>query len=431
MILNSMKQLILSTIILLTLINVGFCQTTSEWRGIGRTGVYNETGLLKKWPENGPQLLWSVKGLPKGNSQVAIGKNMLYLTGTKDSMEVLMAFDMKGTKLWETPYGRAWTASFPESRCTPTIDNDKIYVTSGKLDAACVDAISGKVIWAVKVNEKYEGVYGMWGKAESPIVLEDKVFFTPNGNKTTMIALDKLTGKTVWTSESVKDNASKVSSNNSQFNSSYVSPLLINRNGKPLIVGLTEDFVFCVSPNDGKILWKFNYGESAGSPDRWNIQVNTPLYWNGGIFVCNGYNHSSVMLDLSEDGLSVKQRWSENVLDTHIGGDVRVGSYIYGSDWENNSKGKWVCLDWNTGKVMYETDWICKGEIISADGMLYCYEEKTGNIALVKASPEKFEVISSFKVPLGSGVHWSHPVINQGILYIRHMDALMAYNIKE
>jgi outer membrane protein assembly factor BamB len=416
---NSMKQLIFSAFILFGFIQTGICQTTSEWRGIGRTGVYNETGLLKKWPDNGPQLLWSATGLPKGNSSVAFGNNLLYLTGTKDTMEVLMAFDMKGTKIWETTFGRAWSASFPESRCTPTVNDNRVYVTSGKLDAACIDGTSGKIIWAVKVNEKFNGAYGMWGKAESPIVLDDKVFFTPSGNKTTMVALNKLTGETIWASESLKDG------------SSYVSPLLIERNGKQQIVNLTEKFVFGISPKDGKILWKFDYGQYAAAPDHYNILINTPIYWNGGIFITNGYNHSSAMLDLSEDGNSVTQRWIENVMDTHLGGDVRLGSYIYGSNWQNNAKGKWVCLDWNTGKTLYETDWITKGQIISADGMLYCYEEKTGNIALVKASPEKFEVISSFKVPLGRGVHWSHPVINKGILYVRHMDALMAYNIRE
>ena len=414
-----MKQLILSAFILFGFINAGYCQTTSEFRGIGRTGVYDETGLLKKWPENGPQLLWSVTGLPKGNSSVAISNNLLYLTGTKDSVEVLMAFDMKGNKLWETPYGRAWTASFPESRCTPTINDNRVYVTTGKLDAACIDASSGKIIWQVKVNEKFEGPFGTWGKAESPIVLDNKVFFTPSGNKTTMVALNKITGETIWASESLKDR------------SSYVSPLLIERNGKQQMVGMTEKFVFGINPRDGKILWNFNFTEAANPPSRYKVQINTPLYWNGGIYISQGYNQPSVMLDLSEDGTSVKQRWIENVLDTHLGGNVRVGSYIYGSNWENNAKGKWVCLDWNTGKTMYETDWINKGQIISDDGMLYCYEEKTGNIALVKATPEKFEVISSFKVPLGSGVHWSHPVINKGILYIRHMDAFMAYNIKE
>lgn len=416
---NFMKRSILSAIILFAFILNGFCQVTSEWRGPGRTGVYDEKGLMKKWPENGPELLWSVKDLPKSNSSVAIGNNMLYLTGTKDTMEVLMAFDMKGNKLWETTYGRAWTASFPESRCTPTIDANRIYVTTGKLDAACIDASSGKIIWAVKVNEKFEGAYGSWGKAESPIVLDNKVFFTPAGNKTTMVALDKMTGETIWTSENLKDG------------SSYVSPLLIERNGKKQIVGMTEKFVFGISPDDGKMIWTFNFAEAGNPPARYKIQINTPLYWNGGIYISQGYNQASVMLDLSEDGTSVKQRWIDNVLDTHHGGDVQIGPYIYGSNWENNSKGKWVCLDWKTGKALYETEWINKGQIISADEMLYCYEEKSGNIALVKPTPEKFDIVSSFKITLGSGVHWSHPVISKGILYIRHMDAFMAYNIKE
>lgn len=414
-----MKQFFLSAFILFELVLVGSAQTVSEWRGIGRTGVYNETGLLKKWSEKGPELIWSVKGLPKGYSSVAIGKNMLYLTGTKDSMEVLTAFDMKGNKLWETAYGRAWTASFPESRCTPTINDNRIYVTTGKLDAACIDATSGKLLWTVKVNDKFEGVCGPWGNAESPLVINDKVFITPGGFKTSMVALDKLSGKTVWASESLKDS------------STYVSPLAIERNGKQFIIGQTQKRIFGISPDDGKILWKFDYGALAGLPDHDNIQINTPLYHDGAIFSSNGYGHFNVMLDLSADGTSVKQRWSEDVMDTHIGGYVLVNGYIFGSNWQNNARGKWVCLDWNTGKVMYETEWINKGPIICADGMLYCYEEKSGNIALVKPNPEKFEVVSSFKVPFGSGPHWAHPVINKGILYVRHGDALMAFNIKE
>jgi hypothetical protein len=80
---------------------------------------------------------------------------------------------------------------------------------------------------------------------------------------------------------------------------------------------------------------------------------------------------------------------------------------------------------------MYETEWETKGSIISADGKLYCYDEKNGNVALVDATPEGFNIISSFKVPLGKGPHWSHPVIKDGVLYIKHMDALMAFNIKK
>ncbi len=159
-----MKRFFLSLYIILGLTLAGTAQTTSEWRGVGRTGVYNETGLLKIWPEKGPELIWSLKGLPKGYSSVAIGKNMLYLTGTKDTVEVLMAFDMKGNMLWETPYGRAWTASFSESRCTPTVNDNRIYVTTGKLDAACIDALTGKIIWTVKVNDEFRGSVRSLGK---------------------------------------------------------------------------------------------------------------------------------------------------------------------------------------------------------------------------------------------------------------------------
>lgn len=407
----------ISIIILSTfsLIQSALSQTFSEFRGEGRTGVYYEAGLLRKWPEKGPEMLWSVTGLPKGNSSVAVGDRKFYITGTRDSIEVLVALDRKGNKLWETPYGRAWTKLFPESRCTPTIDEDRIYVTSGVLDAACIDAISGKIIWSVKVNEKFEGSFGTYGKAESPVVWDNMVFFTPGGNKTTMVALDKFTGETIWASESLKET------------SRYVSPLFIDRNGNNLIVGMTEHYIIGVSAKDGKILWKFDYGAYAVKNE--NEHANTPIFWDGSIFVCSGYDHPSVMLKLSEDGSSVSLMWSEKVMDTHHGGVVRVGPYIYGSNWESNNKGKWVCLDWYTGKTMYETDWINKGQIIAADEMLYCYEEKTGIFALVKATPEKFEVVSSFKIPLGTGPHWSHPVISNGNLYVRHMDALMVFDI--
>ena len=83
-----------------------------------------------------------------------------------------------------------------------------------------------------------------------------------------------------------------------------------------------------------------------------------------------------------------------------------------------------------SGKTMYNTKWGNKGQIITAGGMLYCYEEKSGNFGLVKATPEKFEIISSFEITMGTGEHWAHPVILDGILYIRHGDTLMAYNIK-
>jgi outer membrane protein assembly factor BamB len=93
--------------------------------------------------------------------------------------------------------------------------------------------------------------------------------------------------------------------------------------------------------------------------------------------------------------------------------------------------GNWCCIDWKTGKKVWEQSWNGKGSIIAADGMLYIYDERQGNVGLVKAIPEKFDLVSSFKITQGNaGPFWAHPVIRNGILYIRHTNALMAYNVK-
>ena len=105
--------------------------------------------------------------------------------------------------------------------------------------------------------------------------------------------------------------------------------------------------------------------------------------------------------------------------------------FIYGSSWHSNLKGGWVCLDWRTGRVMYDHIWHNKGSILYADEMLYCYEEKKGHIALVRPIPKAFDIVSSFQIKKGSGEHWAHPVICDGRLYIRRGDSLMAYDVKD
>ena len=394
-------------------------QVLSEWRGPGRTGVYPDTNLLQEWPETGPELLWSVDSIYQGYSSVSIAHNTIYLTGLNDTMDMLMAFEMDGAIKWQVPYGRAWRDSYAHSRCTPTIEGNRVYLTSGMGDVTCMDAIKGNTIWSVEAYTVFEGGYNNFGVSESPLIVNDKIIVTPGGEKTTIVALDKMTGETVWASESLHDIPC------------YVSPLLVQEGEISIIVTVIKNYIIGVSPESGEILWKFSYGSFAYDEGRWNTHCNTPLYHDGQIFVTSGYNHRNVMLQLSEDLSQAYYAWTDTVLDVHHGGVVRIGEYIYGANWEHNRMGNWVCLDWNTGEVKYEEEWYNKGPIISSDGMLYCYEEKTGNIALTKATPDEFSVISTFKVPLGTGPHWSHPVIKDGILYIRHEEALMAYDIKE
>jgi len=416
-----MKSIVLF-ICMFCFLYVASAQDIVEWRGKDRTGIYHETGLLKKWPEQGPRLLWHTDSLASGHSSVSIGNNTIYLTGTEDSIDILIALEMDGKFKWKTPYGRAWNQSFPESRCTPTIEGKAIYLTSGLGDVACVDGTSGKVKWKRKISEEYQAVFHAWGVAESPIVVDNKLIVSPIGKKTTCIALDKNTGETIWESKSLNDSLA------------YVSPILVNYANKNMIVNVSASHLYGVDASNGKILWKYKYYDVKTPTWHKNapiINCVTPLYNDGQIYVTSGYNHAGAMFKLANDASSVELMWSDTILDTHHGGVLKHGNYIYGSNWISNAQGNWCCVDWKTGKAKYETKWQNKGSIIANDGMLYCYDEKRGNIALVKANPEKFEPISSFKVPYGKGPHWSHPVIKDGILYVRHGGAIMAYDIKE
>ena len=138
------------------------------------------------------------------------------------------------------------------------------------------------------------------------------------------------------------------------------------------------------------------------------------------------------MIVISTDGRQGHVAWTDSILDNQHGGVVMIDGYIYGSNWLNNADGNWCCIDWETGKKKWEEHWQCKGSVIAADKMLYLYDEKKGTVGLARATPEKFDLVSSFNITQGTqGPYWAHPVIHKGILYLRHNNALMAYDIRE
>jgi outer membrane protein assembly factor BamB len=387
-----------------------------QWRGPNRDNKSTETGLLKEWPEGGPKMLWSAEGLGKGYSTVAVSNALIYTTGMIGKDGFLFAWDLDGNLKWKADYGPEWNTSTPGTRCTPTIDNGCAYVISGKGAVSCFDAITGDKKWSVDAFKDFDGEYGRWGISESPLIDGDKIIFTVGGKKATMVALNKNNGQVVWASDSTGDK------------SSYSSPILFERGGARIIVTMLSDSVIFVDADSGKIMLRDAFADYQEKPK--DINPPTPVYHDGCVYTTSGYDSGGAMYHVSPDGKTITRKWTDTVLDNHHGGVILHDGYIYGANWKGNGDGDWVCLDWETGKVIYEHHWINKGTLIYADGMLYCYEEKRGTVALVKATPEKFEVTSSFSVPMGADQHWGHLVIYNGRLYIRHGDALMVYDIK-
>ena len=388
-----------------------------QFRGPNRDGKSAETGLLKEWPAGGPRLLWSVGGLGIGFSSAAVADGLVYTTGMIDGEGFLFAYDLAGNLNFKESYGPEWKGSQKGARTTPSVDAERVYVFSGVGVMACFNAKTGKKIWQVDTLKEFNAKNLRWGMSGSPLIDGNKVYCTPGGQKGAVVALDKMTGRTVWTSPG------------SDELSAYSSLILIERGGNRLLVNTMQRSIVGVSADDGRLLWRIPYQSS------FDTAANTPVHSNGSIYVTSVVEREAtiggLMLELSPDGNSVKEKWSDQTLDCHHGGVVLVDGYIYGSNFKDIAKGDWACLDWDTGKVMYEAAWNGnKGSLIYADGMLYCYDENTGDVALVKASPKAFEIVSSFRVTAGSGEHWAHPAISDGRLYIRHGDALIAYDIK-
>ena len=409
---------IVTSVTVLVLSSVTLAADWPQFRGPERTGKSAETGLLKQWPTGGPKMLWSVEGLGTGWSSMSVVDGTIYTLGMINKQGILFAFDLKGNPKWQKTYGREWTGSFPGVRSTPTVEGERIYVLSGNCSVYCFDKKNGAIIWEIDAYQKFKvQKKPRWGFSDSPLIVDDKLICTPGGSEATMAALDKRNGRVIWACKEVTEP------------SSYCPSTLCEWGGKKIIMSQTAESIIGVDAENGKLLWRVAFTDYQSSPNK-SINPLAPYYHNGCVYVTSGYDDKGIMLQLSADGRQVTKKWVDGTLDCHHGHVVLVDGHIYGANWLSNSNGNWVCLDWETGKVKWEKHWFNKGSIIYADGMLYCYEEKSGNLGLVKPSPQGFNLVSSFQITQGSGRHWAHPVISNGVLYVRHGDVLMAFDIK-
>jgi outer membrane protein assembly factor BamB len=446
-----------SCLILLLLAATAFAASPAsfdwpQWQGPSRDAISKETGLLQQWPKEGPPLAWEVKTLGGGYSAPSIAAGQIFGMSNRGSDEVVWALsENDGKELWVTPLGLTVPQRMPQGQegpaCTPTVDGERLYVLGNGGDLACLEAHDGKIVWQRSLTRDFGGRAPTWSYRESPLVDGDKVICTPGGPEATLVALDKLTGKTIWKSALPGGAAAGAPGGRGLggrssprggggpggmggSGASYASAIAIDFQGQRQYVQLTAKTLMGVAASDGKFLWRYDKPANRGG-----IACSTPIYHDGMVFASSAYGAGGGVVKLSKDaggGIKAQEVWFTKKMQSHHGGVILLDGYLYGAAGGNEGGGL-VCLDFPTGKIMWdqrEEQRAPKGSIALADGRLY-YRTEKGTILLIEPSPKQYIERGRFEQPDRSAAPaWPHPVIANGKLYLRDQNVLLCYDVK-
>ncbi len=408
------RKRFLCVLLIILLCSVTLAADWPQWRGPDRNGLSSETGLLKRWLEGGPLLLWKATGLGAGFSSVSISGNRIFTMGDKDGKAYALALNLAdGTNLWSTEIGKAgapgW-GTFEGTRATPTVDGDLVFVIGQYGELVCLKADDGAKVWAKHLEKDFGGKRPEWGYSESVLIDGNMALCTPGGRQGAIVALDKRTGQRLWQTEGFSDEAH------------YSSLVCAEIEGVKQYVQLTAESVVGVDPK-GKVLWRATRkGKTAVIP--------TPIVSGNKVYVTSGYGVGSNLFEITRTGGAFKARevYAKKSIANHHGGAILVGNYVYG--YCDKEKG-WACQDLATGILKWvEKGPVDKGSLAYADGHLYLRGEDGEQVALIEATPDGYKQTGLFTQPdSGRPKTWPHPVVCGKKLYLRDQDILLCYDI--
>lgn len=374
---------------------------------------------MESWPEDGPELVWEYEGIGNGYGSPVFTGDRMYIMGELDdldSLAFLFAFAIDGELLWKSDFGPEWVKNWNGSRCAPTIVDELIYVTSGMGNIYCFDSENGEKQWSVDMVNDLGGVFPLFGFSEALVVDGDKVFCTPGGKENNVVALDRFTGEIIWTNTGKGER------------SGYNQGQIIRLEDRNIFVTFTAYEMMGFDTQTGELLWiheQDNTPLEDRAPGKGDTHANSVIYENGFIYYAAGDGNGGVKLELSPDGISIKEIWRNPQFDSYMGGIVKIGNYLYGC---GSAKPGLKSINAETGEIGKELK-IGSGAIIAGGNMLYYYNFK-GEVMLIPQDPLEMEVVSKFRITRGSGEHFSHPVINNGRLYVRHGNVIQAFDVR-
>ncbi len=381
-----------------------------QWRGPKRDGLSTEKGLLSKWPAEGPKRLWQISDLGEGYGSIALAGDRIYVQGRKGDSSVVFALNRKGG-------APAWTAVLgprldqdrgPGPRATPTVDGEFVYALSENGDLSCLRIKDGSAAWKLNILKDFGGTNPHWNLSESPLVDGDRVIVTPGGTDACIVALDKKTGKTVWTSKGLSDGAG------------YSSCIVADIQGVRTIMTLTARAGIGVRASDGKPMWR------EESPSNRVANCTTPVVDGNRVFYTSAYSTGCAMLELTSSNnlVTAQKKYFSREMQNHHGGVVVVKGHVYGF-----SNAILTCMELATGNALWKDRSVGKGLITYADGKLYLLGENQ-TMGFAEASPSAYKELGRFRIEDKGLPSWAHPVVCDGKLYIRNQGLLSCYDIK-
>jgi outer membrane protein assembly factor BamB len=376
-----------------------------RFMGPDGTGVVDEgEKIARSWPTKGPDELWTVRvGEGFGGAAIAGGKVYLLDRG-KNERDIFRVLDLKtGQALWEYPYATApLKASHPGSRSTPTVDGDRVYTVGLMGEFHCFDVPAKKVVWKKSLREDFGADAVPWGFSQSPLILRDRVITAAVSKTSGLIALDKLTGETIWKTE--------------PFGGcdTYTSPMTVTIAGQEQVINWHRGALAAVNPSDGKILWRHDW--------RTNRPVPQPVHLGDGrFFLTIGYGGGCAMIKVGKSdggGWSVSEIFQDDRSGSRVPPALFYDGHIY-TNSDDNKRGL-QCLDAN-GNVKWETGnkpAFGQGSMIIADGVLFIIADSTGELVMVEANPAAYKELGRTKLLAGHDL-WAPLALNDGKLVLR------------
>lgn len=350
-----------------------------QFLGPNRNGTSNETGLLDRFPEGGPEVVWRVPG-GVGMSAVAVADGLAITSWNRQRKQWLVALDIEtGDVRWQTPIAESYGNAMGDGpRATPTIHDGVIFVFTGEGVLCAVEQESGRLEWNIDTVAAFGTRPAEYGMSSSPLVAGNHVIVHVGAPAATIGAFDVKTGQPVWKA--------------GRGPAGYSSPTLLDVAGREQVVSVTGEQAIGLDPATGETLWTY--------PFKTNYACNTatPIAVDGGVFISAGENHGSVLLDIREQGgiHAVSERWSsldsKSVMRNEWQTSVVVDGYLYGFD-NVGAAGPVThlsCIEATTGKPVWQEARFGKGNLVLADGKLWITTMK-GELVLVKVTPEGYQ----------------------------------------